>query len=128
MGGQPVEFSWLKNADTVAALGVAAIVVGVSLRLGKKSLDDLLDRIPVELQERVAAAAAAVPGVLQVTKVRLRRSGPEIFADVTLSVGHATSFEKSHDIADQVELAVGAVLPAPTWSSTPSRWPRPTRN
>ncbi len=105
------KLSWLKNADTVAALGVAAIVVGVSLRLGKKSLDDLLDRIPIDLQERVAEAAAAVPGVLQVTKVRLRRSGPENFADVTLSVGQATSFEKSHEIADQAAAAIGAVLP-----------------
>ena len=84
---------------------------GVSLRLGKKSLDDLLDRIPVDLQERVAQAAAQVAGVLQVTKVRLRRSGPEIFADVTLSVGQATSFEKAHEIADQAAAAVRAILP-----------------
>jgi cation diffusion facilitator family transporter len=102
---------WLRSADTVAALGVAAIIVGVSLRLGKKSLDDLMDRIPVDLQERVSQAAAAVPGVLQVTKVRLRRSGPENFADVTLSVGQATSFEKAHEIADCAAAAVRAVLP-----------------
>ena len=102
---------WLKSADTLAALGVAAIIVGVSLRLGKKSLDDLLDRIPADLQERVAQAAAQVAGVLQVTKVRLRRSGPEIFADVTLSVGQATSFEKAHEIADLAAAAVRASLP-----------------
>ncbi len=102
---------WLTNADTVAALGVAVIIVGVSLRLGKKSLDDLLDRIPVDLQERVAQAAGQVAGVLQVTKVRLRRSGPEIFADVTLSVGQATSFEKAHEIADHAAAAVRAMLP-----------------
>ena len=102
---------WLKSADTLAALGVAAIIVGVSLRLGKKSLDNLLDRIPADLQERVAQAAAQVAGVLQVTKVRLRRSGPEIFADVTLSVGQATSFEKAHEIADLAAAAVRASLP-----------------
>ena len=102
---------WLKSADTVAALGVAAIIIGVSLRLGKKSLDDLLDRVPMELHERVSAAAAAVPGVVQVTKVRLRRSGPQSFADVTLSVGQATSFEKAHEISDLAAAAVRAVLP-----------------
>ena len=67
---------WLTNADTVAALGVAVIIVGVSLRLGKKSLDDLLDRIPVDLQERVTQAAAQVAGVLQVTKVRIAVQRP----------------------------------------------------
>jgi cation diffusion facilitator family transporter len=103
--------SWLGHADTVAALGVAAIIVGVSLRLGKKSLDDLLDRVPVELQEQVEQVAAGVAGVLQVTKVRLRRSGPETFADVTLSVGHSTSFERAHEIADQAAAAVRAILP-----------------
>ena len=32
MGGDRMGQPWLKNADTVAALGVAAIVVGVSVR------------------------------------------------------------------------------------------------
>ena len=54
------------------------MIVWVSLRLGKKSVDDLLDRVPLDLQEKVAEAAAATPGVLQVAQVRLRRSGPGI--------------------------------------------------
>ena len=106
-----IHVPWLAQADTVAALGVAAMVVWVSLRLGKKSVDDLLDRIPVDLQEKVTAAAAGVAGVLQVTKVRTRRSGSEVFADVTLSVGHATSFEKAHQIADEAAAAVRLILP-----------------
>ncbi len=42
---------------------------------------------------------------------RLRRSGAEVFADVTLAVDQATSFEKTHDIADRTEDAVRSVLP-----------------
>ena len=110
-GRDAIHVPWLAQADTVAALGVAGMVVWVSLRLGKKSVDDLLDRIPVDLQEKVTAAAAGVAGVLQVTKVRTRRSGSEVFADVTLSVGHATSFEKAHQIADEAAAAVRAILP-----------------
>ena len=101
----------LETADAVAALGVAAVIVWVSLRLGKKSVDDLLDRVPLGLQEKVAEAAAATPGVLQVAQVRLRRSGPEFFADVTLSVGHATSFEQAHEVSDAAAAAVRAILP-----------------
>lgn len=103
---------WLAQADSVAALGVAAIVTGVSLRLGKKSIDDLLDTVPAGLQARVANAARAVPGVEQLGQVRVRRSGPKVFADITLSVHHATTLEKSHEVADQAENAVRAVLPA----------------
>ena len=47
----------------------------------------------------------------EVRQVRLHRSGPEIFADVTLSVGRTITFEKAHDISDQAADAVRSVLP-----------------
>jgi cation diffusion facilitator family transporter len=109
--GRYLGMPWLASADCVAALGVAAIVIGVSVTLGKKSIDDLLDTIPHDLQEEVAAAAAAVPGVEEVRQVRVRKSGAEIFADVTLTVQHTASFEKTHTIADQAEAAVRGLLP-----------------
>jgi cation diffusion facilitator family transporter len=109
--GRALAMPWLDKADAVAALGVATIVVWISLQLGKRSVDDLLDSIPRDLQERVAGAAAGVAEVVSVKQVRLRRSGPDIFADVTLTVSHAASFEKSHEIADRAEAAVRAVLP-----------------
>jgi cation diffusion facilitator family transporter len=102
---------WLADADAVAALGVATIVIGVSWRLGQKSVADLLDSVPVGLQEQVIEAAKRVPGVEDVTRLRLRRSGPETFADVTLAVGHAAAFERAHDIAHEVEAALHVVLP-----------------
>ena len=102
---------WLANADPVAALGVAAIVVVVCIRLGKKSVDDLLDSVPRGLQDEVLASAAKVPGVNEVSRVRLRRSGPSVFADVTLTVGRAAAFERAHDISHDVEAAVHAIIP-----------------
>jgi len=105
--GQP----WLARADTLAALAVAAIIVVVSLRLGKKSVDDLSDRIPDDLQDKVAEAAGRVPGVEGVTQVRMRRSGAEVFADVILTVGQAASFQQAHDIADRAAEAVRSVIP-----------------
>jgi cation diffusion facilitator family transporter len=102
---------WLVQADSVAALGVAAIVVWVSLQLGKKTVDDLLDSVPKGMQEQVEAAVRAVPGVAEVRQVRLRRSGPEVFADVTLAVIRAAAFEQTHDIANQAEAAVRSIFP-----------------
>lgn len=111
LAGEWLKMPWLIQADAVAALGVAAIVIGVSLRLGKKSVNDLLDSVPGTLRDQVAAAVRQVPGVVDVTRIRLRRSGPEIFADLTLAVGHAAAFERAHDIAHEVEAAVHAVAP-----------------
>ena len=109
--GEMLGIGWLKQADAVAALGVAAIVIWISMKLGKKSVDDLLDTVPAKLQEQVFAAARQVPGVEDVTRLRVRRSGPEIFADVTLTVGRGAAFERAHDIAHEVEAAVAVVLP-----------------
>lgn len=102
---------WLEQADTIAALGVAVIVVGVSIKLGKKSLEDLLDAIPDDLQKQVIAAIGQVPGVQEVKLVRLRRSGPEVFADVTLAADRSVAFERTHAIADDAEAAVRRILP-----------------
>jgi len=101
---------WLQKADALAALGVALIVIWVSLQLGRRSIDALVDTVPKGLQEQVTAAAAGVAGVERVTQVRLRRSGGEFFADVTISVGRAAGLEQAHDIADRAEAAVRAVL------------------
>ena len=111
LAAQRFQIPWLANADSVAALAVAGIVVWVSVRLGKKSVDDLLDRIPDDLHDKVARAAGGVEGVESVSKVRLRRSGPTVFADVTLSVGQALSFERAHEIADAAGDAIRGVVP-----------------
>jgi cation diffusion facilitator family transporter len=108
---EPFNLPWLEKADSVAALGVAAIVVWVSLQLGKKTVDDLLDSVPKGMQEKVEAAVRGVQGIAEVRQVRLRRSGPEFFADVTLAVGRAAPLEHAHEKADAVEAAVRSVLP-----------------
>ena len=74
---QRTGLAWLARADSVAALGVACIAALVSVRLGRKAVDDLLDAAPSGLLERIARAAADVEEVVGVSQVRVRRSGPE---------------------------------------------------
>ncbi len=100
---------WLERADAVAALGVAGIAVIVSLRLGKKSVDDLLDAAPTGMLERIAHAAR-VPGVIAVSQVRVRQSGPQTFADVVLQVERGLSIEMAHEIADLAENAIHSTV------------------
>ncbi|HUL61056.1 MAG TPA: cation diffusion facilitator family transporter [Anaeromyxobacteraceae bacterium] len=102
--------AWLAQADAVAALAVAGIVVGVSVRVGKKSIDDLLDAVPPGVHQAVVRAAR-VPGVLDVRQARIRRSGAETFADVTVTVGRDASFERAHEVASAVEDAIRAAVP-----------------
>jgi cation diffusion facilitator family transporter len=110
--GQTWGISWLQEADPIAALVVAAIVIWVGSRLGKRTLDALLDVAPVGLQERVTEAVVGLDGVLSIERVRVRRAGNQHFVDVTISVPRSASFEQVHAISDAVEQRVGQIVPA----------------
>jgi cation diffusion facilitator family transporter len=101
----------LHRADAVAALGVAFIVLFVSYRLGKRTIDVLLDRAPEGLKEKIAVAADEVEGVISTGKVRLRRSGAFVFVDMTIEVDRTLSFERTHAIAEDVEARIQAIIP-----------------
>ncbi len=107
----PGRSPWLGRADAVAAFGVAMIVLFVSYRLGKRTVDVLLDRTPEELVGRIRAAAAGVADVLNVTQVRVRRSGPRVFVDMNVEVDRNLAFERAHAIAEQVEAVVQGLAP-----------------
>jgi divalent metal cation (Fe/Co/Zn/Cd) transporter len=105
--GHELEIPWLSKADAVAALGVAGVVVVVSLKLAKASIADLLDSVPPELSHRVANVAN-IPEVREVKHVRVRRSGPGLFIDLTLVVEAGESLDRSHELANKVETAIKA--------------------
>ncbi len=100
----------LAKADAIAALIVAGIVVYVSLQLGSRTVAALIDGVPASVRDEVVRAVR-VPGVLEVKRVRVRRSGPESFADIRLTVARDTPLEKTHEIATAAERAVRDVLP-----------------
>ena len=101
----------LDKADALAALGVAFIVLFVSYRLGRRTIDVLLDRAPDGLPQQLREAAEKVDGVFDVGQVRVRRSGPVFFVDMTVAVDRNLSFERTHAIAEKVEGRVQEISP-----------------
>jgi len=101
----------LQKADAVAALGVAFIVVFVSYKLGKRTINVLLDSAPDGLAQKFSETASRVEGVMNVSQVRVRRSGPRFFVDMTVEVDRNLSFERTHTIAESVEDRVRAIAP-----------------
>ncbi len=106
-----LNLAWLTKADAIAAMGVAAIVIYVSMQLGNRTIRALLDGVPTGVRDEILHRISRVPGVQEVERVRVRRSGPEAFADVTLKIGRDTALERAHEIATQVEDKVREVLP-----------------
>ena len=101
----------LMKADALAALGVAGIVVYVSLQLGGRTVSVLTDAVPVSVSEDIRCAVQNVAGVEEVQRVRVRQSGPEIFADISIKVEEDASLEKARNISAKARSAIHEVYP-----------------
>jgi len=108
--GSPWRDSLVK-ADAVAAVIVGVIVICVSMKLGRRAVDALLDGNSAEQNEAIERAVSRVPGVAKVAHLRLRQSGASAFVDMTLAVRHGLSIEEAHAISDAAEQAVLELLP-----------------
>ena len=101
----------LLRADPVAALFVAGVVVTVSWRLARRTMDALLDAAPAGVRNRILDRIETVDGVLEVDRVRIRKSGSRYFADVSLGLARNFTFQRSEQISDAVTARVREVLP-----------------
>jgi len=95
--GETWRMPWLNYADALAALAVAAVILWVGARLGKRTLDALLDVAPEGLQQEIARAVARMDGVLDVDRVRVRRAGNR---------------EQVHALSDAIENRIGEIVPS----------------
>jgi cation diffusion facilitator family transporter len=99
-------------ADALAGLVVAAVILWVGSRLGRRTLDALLDVAPEGLQQEIARAVARMDGVLDVDRVRVRRAGNRHFVDATVSVARTASLEQVHALSDAIEKRIGEIVPS----------------
>lgn len=104
----------LELADPVAAIIVSGIILHVTWRLARRTIDTLTDANPSEARTQTNALMrelAAIDGVLSVDRVRTRRSGPSYFADVTLGMPRNLTFQRSEQITMAATAAVQRHLP-----------------
>lgn len=109
--GRKLGIPWLLNADPMAAVFVAGVIVFVSSRLARKTIDALLDTAPAGARTQIMSALRHVDGLLEVDRVRIRRAGNRYFADVSVGLSRGVTFQKSGQVAEEVTEAVHRVLP-----------------
>lgn len=98
-------------ADSIAALIVAIIVIIISLELGKRSIDVLLDKAPVGVKERVMEIASKTTGVFYVHDVRVRNSGAETLIELNIHVNPELDINSAHAISEKVEEQICSEIP-----------------
>jgi cation diffusion facilitator family transporter len=100
------------HADALAAVGVAVFIAIASYRLGRHTIDALVDAAPKGLADEVGALVARTPGVAGLGEVRLRPSGAQIVGDVGIFVSRTLPLERVMAIKTDIGQKIAA------------RWPR----
>jgi cation diffusion facilitator family transporter len=111
LAGRAHHVDWLRDSDPIAALFVAGVVVTVSWRLARRTIDALLDAAPPGVRSQIYDAVSRVDGVLEVDRVRIRRAGNRYFADLAVGLARTVTFQRSGQLATAVTDAVHRVLP-----------------
>ena len=109
--GRAYRIDWLRDSDPIAALFVAAVVVSVSWRLARRTIDALLDAAPPGVRSQIHDAVSRLDGVLEVDRVRIRRAGNRYFADLAVGLARTVTFQRSGQLATAVTEAVHRILP-----------------
>jgi cation diffusion facilitator family transporter len=100
-------FGW---GDSAAAIAVAVMISLLGLRLGRSTIETLLDRAPQGASEKATAAIRAVPGVLDVERVRVRLVGPTHFIDASVEVPRTYPIDRVEAIKKNAQAAVASVF------------------
>ena len=109
--GERYQIQWLQKADPIAALFVAGVVVWVSWRLARKTINALLDAAPLGIRGEILDSISTVDGIVNIDRARIRRAGNRYFADVSVGMARNVTFQRAEQIANDVTQRVHKILP-----------------
>jgi cation diffusion facilitator family transporter len=102
---------WLRFADPVAALAVSAVILRFAWGLARRTTYELLDTAPAGARQRIVRAVEHIDGVVELERVRVRRSGNRAFADLRVAVPRFDTAEHIEMLVQRITAAVKAVVP-----------------
>lgn len=98
-------------ADTIGAFGIAAFTAFSALKLGRRTLDTLLDTAPAGLAEKLRAAAVLVPGVVAIDALRVRPSGGRVQGEIDIRVSRTLPLDRVVAIKSELLAAIDEAEP-----------------
>lgn len=98
-------------ADAIAALIVAAVMAVIALRLGKRTLDTLLDAAPGSATQDIRRIIEATPGVLSLERLRIRPAGATLFTGVVVSVPRTMPIDDMIALREKLARDIKAAYP-----------------
>lgn len=110
----------LEYADPIAAILVSAIILRVTWRLARQTIDNLLDATPIvdershsrrRSSQELIRELAKIKGVVKVERLRIRQSGPRFFADITIGMSRNLTFQRTEQLTVAATEVVQRHLP-----------------
>lgn len=102
---------FLYKADAVAALGVAVIVIVVSVKLGMKTIQALIDAAPADMDRIIKAEVEKLRGVMDCHDIRIRSSGPRLFVNIHVLMDGDMTLNCAHDLTVEIEETIKKIAP-----------------
>jgi len=100
-------YAW---GDSAAAIAVAVMISLLGLRLARSTVETLVDRAPEGVSEKADAAIRAVPGVVDIERLRVRMVGSTHFIDAIVLVPRTFPIDRVDEIKRKAQEAVAKAL------------------
>jgi len=98
-------------ADSIAALGVALIVIFISYKLGRRAINVLLDRVPDETYGKIKTILDDFTEIERYHDLKVRAAGAEIFTELNIHVKKEMGISQSHEISTRIEKMIKSEIP-----------------
>ena len=100
------------HADPIFGIGVGLYILISALRIGRQSLDLLMDReLPDDQRARIREIALVHPEVKSVHDLRTRSAGLDIFIQLHIEMDPQMTLRRAHEVSDAVEREIRAAFP-----------------
>ncbi|MHA1377384.1 MAG: cation diffusion facilitator family transporter [Candidatus Helarchaeota archaeon] len=108
-------FFKMQILDAIIAMVISFMVVYGGIKLIKKSIEGLLDKVPNDVKiDRVKEIVESIQGVVNAHSIRLRASGPYVFMDLHVNVESIQSVKFSHFLTEMIEKSIKKEFPSVT--------------
>ena len=99
-----------KDNRVKVGIVVAVVIALLGLRMARSTVETLVDRAPKGASDKATAAIRAVPGVLDVERLRVRMVGSTHFIDAVVQVPRTYPIDRVEEIKRKAQANVARVL------------------
>jgi len=93
--------------DAIAAMAVAVLMLWVSFKLAKKSVNALMDTSPPpEIMDHIGRIISASPGIVRYHKLKARHAGNRFLVEFHVHVSPEMPVKEAHDITHDIKTQI----------------------